>query len=83
MRANNASTCRFRRPPASGPAGRHHRPAHRLEITIRPRLPNGLKLYTVLDKSTPNVTVQVWYGVGAKDDPAGRLGLTTCSSTHK
>ena len=38
-------------------------------------LPNGLTLYTVLDKSTPNVTVQVWYGVGAKNDPPGRSGF--------
>ena len=38
-------------------------------------LPNGLKLFTVLDRHTPNVTVQVWYGVGSKDDPAGRSGF--------
>jgi zinc protease len=44
--------------------------AYRLRV-----LPNGLKLYTVVDKTTPNVTVQVWYGVGSKDDPAGRSGF--------
>ena len=38
-------------------------------------LPNGLRLYTVLDRTTPNVTVQVWYGVGAKNDPPGRSGF--------
>src|SRR5438128_3153057 len=38
-------------------------------------LPNGLELYTSLDRSTPNVTVQVWYGVGSKDDPQGRSGF--------
>ena len=38
-------------------------------------LANGLKLLSVVDRSTPNVTVQVWYGVGAKDDPAGRSGF--------
>jgi zinc protease len=38
-------------------------------------LPNGLKLLSVVDRATPNVTVQVWYGVGAKDDPAGRSGF--------
>jgi zinc protease len=38
-------------------------------------LPNGLKVITSLDRSTPNVTVQVWYGVGSKDDPAGRSGF--------
>ena len=38
-------------------------------------LPNGLVVYTSLDKTTPNVTVQVWYGVGSKDDPVGRSGF--------
>ncbi len=38
-------------------------------------LPNGLTLYTVRDTTTPNVTVQVWYGVGAKNDPPGRSGF--------
>jgi zinc protease len=35
-------------------------------------LATGLKVYSVLDRTTPNVSVQVWYGVGAKNDPAGR-----------
>ena len=38
-------------------------------------LPNGLQVYRSLDRSTPNVTVQVWYGVGSKDDPGGRSGF--------
>ena len=38
-------------------------------------LPNGLQVYASLDRTTPNVTVQVWYGVGSKDDPAGRSGF--------
>ena len=38
-------------------------------------LANGLKVYTSLDRTTPNVTVQVWYGVGSKDDPQGRSGF--------
>jgi zinc protease len=38
-------------------------------------LPNGLKVLTSLDKTTPNVSVQVWYGVGSKDDPQGRSGF--------
>ncbi|HEY5070907.1 MAG TPA: pitrilysin family protein [Caulobacteraceae bacterium] len=38
-------------------------------------LANGLRLITSVDKTTPNVTVQVWYGVGAKNDPAGRSGF--------
>ncbi len=39
------------------------------------RLGNGLRVLTALDKTTPNVTVQVWYGVGSKDDPKGRSGF--------
>ena len=38
-------------------------------------LANGMKVYSSLDRTTPNVTVQVWYGVGSKDDPEGRSGF--------
>src|SRR6185312_8697673 len=38
-------------------------------------LPNGLKVYSLVDHSTTSVAVQVWYGVGAKNDPAGRSGM--------
>ena len=38
-------------------------------------LANGLKVFTARDTATPNVTVQVWYGVGSKDDPEGRSGF--------
>lgn len=38
-------------------------------------LANGLRVFTSVDRGTPNVTVQVWYGVGSKDDPAGRSGF--------
>lgn len=38
-------------------------------------LPNGLEVYWSQDRSTPNVTVQVWYKVGSKDDPQGRSGF--------
>lgn len=38
-------------------------------------LPNGLKVYSVRDASTANVSVQVWYTVGSKDDPRGRSGF--------
>ncbi|HEX6859706.1 MAG TPA: pitrilysin family protein [Caulobacteraceae bacterium] len=38
-------------------------------------LANGLKVFSSLDRSTPNVSVQVWYGVGSKDDPNGRSGF--------
>ncbi|MDE2488666.1 MAG: insulinase family protein [Alphaproteobacteria bacterium] len=39
------------------------------------RLPNGLLVITSLDRTTPNVSVQVWYGVGSKNDPRGRSGF--------
>jgi zinc protease len=38
-------------------------------------LPNGLRVYTSVDRTTPNVSVQVWYGVGSKNDPRGRSGF--------
>ncbi len=38
-------------------------------------LPNGLKVYSVEDKSSPTVAIQVWYKVGSKDDPEGRSGF--------
>ena len=38
-------------------------------------LPNGLNIYTARDASTSNVTVQVWYRVGSKDDPQQRSGF--------
>jgi zinc protease len=38
-------------------------------------LANGLKVITSQDPTTPNVTVQMWYGVGSKDDPVGRSGF--------
>ncbi len=45
-------------------------------IVYRERtLANGLKVYASRDVTTPNVTVQVWYGVGSKDDPIGRSGF--------
>jgi zinc protease len=45
-----------------------------LEYKTR-ELANGLKIYTLQDRTTPNVTVQMWYEVGAKHDPEGRSGF--------
>jgi zinc protease len=51
-------------------------PSHVPPIVYHQRtLPNGLQVYESLDRTTPNVTVQLWYGVGSKDDPAGRSGF--------
>ena len=39
------------------------------------KLKNGLTVYTLRDTTTPNVSVSIWYEVGAKHDPAGRSGF--------
>lgn len=38
-------------------------------------LPNGLAVYSIQDRATPTVAVQVWYRVGSKHDPEGRSGF--------
>jgi zinc protease len=38
-------------------------------------LPNGLEVYSVQERATPTVSVQVWYRVGSKHDPEGRSGF--------
>ena len=38
-------------------------------------LPNGLQVIAVPSNTSPTVSVQVWYHVGSKDDPAGRSGF--------
>jgi zinc protease len=45
-----------------------------LEYTMR-TLPNGMRVYAMPDANTANVSVQVWYDVGSKDDPIGRSGF--------
>jgi zinc protease len=54
-------------------------PAASIEVPplgfVKRTLPNGMDVYTALDTSTSNVTVQVWYRVGGKDDPEGRSGF--------
>lgn len=38
-------------------------------------LPNGMRVLSAVDNSSPTVAIQVWYHVGSKDDPAGRSGF--------
>ncbi|HWS89757.1 MAG TPA: pitrilysin family protein [Pyrinomonadaceae bacterium] len=38
-------------------------------------LANGLRIFSVQEKSSPTVAIQVWYKVGSKDDPEGRSGF--------
>lgn len=56
-------------------------PAPAQEIAVAPlafterTLANGLRVYAIRDTSTANVSVQIWYDVGSKDDPAGKSGF--------
>jgi len=38
-------------------------------------LPNGLRVVVHTDRKAPIVAVNIWYHVGAKDEPAGRTGF--------
>lgn len=68
--------------PAVDPSGRsaaRAEPSPALSIPplrfTRRTLPNGLEFIAVEDHASPTVSVQVWYHVGSKDDPAGRSGF--------
>ena len=39
------------------------------------RLANGMRIVSVLDSSSPTVSIHVWYDVGGKNDPPGRSGF--------
>jgi zinc protease len=46
------------------------------QMTFRDRtLANGLRVLSVVDKSSPSVAINVWYHVGSKDDPDQRSGF--------
>src|SRR5437773_9611800 len=46
------------------------------QMVFRDRtLANGLRVLSVLDKSSPSVAINVWYHVGSKDDPDQRSGF--------
>ena len=38
-------------------------------------LPNGMRVLSAADSSSPTVAIQVWYHVGSKDDPQKRSGF--------
>lgn len=38
-------------------------------------LPNGMKVVSLQDNSSPTVAIHVWYDVGGKNDPQGRSGF--------
>src|SRR2546430_4921475 len=46
------------------------------QMVFRDRtLPNGLRVLSVVDKSSPTVAINVWDHVGSKDDPDQRSGF--------
>ena len=46
------------------------------QLTFKDRtLPNGLRVLSAVDRSSPTVAIQVWYHVGGKDDPQSRSGF--------
>lgn len=46
------------------------------KIQYRKRiLANGLTVYSVRNRHSPTVAIQVWYKVGSKDDPGSRSGF--------
>ena len=60
--------------PAPAPAPVASVAVQPLAFTTR-TLANGLRVYAMRDTGTPNVAIQLWYDVGAKDDPKGRSGF--------
>jgi zinc protease len=56
-----------------------------IEISAQEKLPqmvfrdrtlkNGMRVLSVVDKSSPTVAINVWYHVGSKDDPDHRSGF--------
>ncbi|HLA95899.1 MAG TPA: pitrilysin family protein, partial [Pyrinomonadaceae bacterium] len=45
-------------------------------LNIKERtLPNGLKVVSVQDSSSPTASIHVWYDVGGKNDPPGKSGF--------
>lgn len=57
-------------------AGGTHAQSKMPRLDFRERtLPNGLRVLSAADKSSPTVAIQVWYKVGSKDDPEGRSGF--------
>jgi zinc protease len=45
-------------------------------LNIKERtLPNGLRVVSARDNSSPTVAIHVWYNVGGKNDPQGKSGF--------
>ena len=53
----------------TAPKPRPAAPAIKPIASTERTLANGLRVYAIRDTTTPNVSVQVWYDVGSKNDP--------------
>jgi zinc protease len=66
-------------PPASAASAVRPPPVFSLSLPPRPlrqrKLANGLQVVSLPTRGGATVSVQVWYRVGGKDDPAGRSGF--------
>ncbi|HLL30181.1 MAG TPA: pitrilysin family protein [Allosphingosinicella sp.] len=60
--------------PAAAPAAASRIEVPPLQFKER-RLANGLRVISMRDTTTANVSVSVWYEVGSKHDPEGRSGF--------
>jgi zinc protease len=53
-----------------------HAQARMPQLIFKDRtLPNGVRVLSAADRSSPTVAIQVWYHVGSKDDPQKRSGF--------
>jgi zinc protease len=68
-------------PPPGALAAKSDEAASDAVVNVKPvvfrerKLANGLQVITVESHTSPTVSVQVWYHVGGRDDPAGRSGF--------
>jgi zinc protease len=74
--AGSGASAQTRVPPRPRPAAAPAPAATIAPIAYVSRtLANGLRVYSIRDPHSSNVSVQVWYDVGSKDDPRGRSGF--------
>ena len=74
------AACAGSSPPTAAPSGQPAAAATAAlqvpRIAFRERaLGNGLQVISVESHGSPTVSIQVWYHVGGRDDPAGRSGF--------
>jgi zinc protease len=71
---NACAACAVALVATAGAAGGQAVRMPRLEFRDR-TLANGLRVLSAADRTSPTVSIQVWYKVGSKDDPEGRSGF--------